>query len=63
MVGALIGAYILFKRLSARYAVVGILVLGLGFLLMQERVNFTGSALEFADSGVPHAPSSRSMRC
>lgn len=48
LVGVLIGAYILFKRLSARYAVVGILVLGLGFLLMQGRVDFTGLALEFA---------------
>ena len=48
LVGVLIGAYILFKRLSARYAVVGILVLGLGFLLMQGRVDFTGLRLEFA---------------
>ena len=48
LVGVLIGAYILFKRLSARYAVVGILVLGLGFLLMQGRVDFTGLTLEFA---------------
>ncbi|MGC6370699.1 benzoate/H(+) symporter BenE family transporter [Pseudomonas sp. K2I15] len=48
LVGVLIGAYILFKRVSARYAVVGILVLGLGFLLMQGRVDFTGLALEFA---------------
>ncbi|RDL21583.1 benzoate/H(+) symporter BenE family transporter [Pseudomonas jessenii] len=48
LVGVLIGAYILFKRLSARYAVVGILVLGLGFLLMQGRVDFTGLTLESA---------------
>lgn len=48
LVGVLIGAYILFKRLSARYAVVGILVLGLGFLLMQGRVDFAGLTLEFA---------------
>ncbi len=48
LVGVLIGAYIVFKRLSARFAVVGILVLGLAYLVMQGRVDFSGLALEFA---------------
>lgn len=41
----LIVAYVVFKRVSARYAVVGILVLGLAFLLLQNRVDLSG--LEF----------------
>ena len=36
LAGLLIVAYVTLKRLSARYAVVGILVLGLGFLLVQD---------------------------
>jgi len=48
LVGLLIGAYIVFKRLSARYAVVGILVLGLVYLVMQGRVDFAGLSLAFA---------------
>ncbi|MBP2316170.1 benzoate/H(+) symporter BenE family transporter [Azospirillum soli] len=42
LVGLLITAYVLLKRLSARYAVVGILVIGLAFLLVQGRVDLSG---------------------
>ncbi|MEJ5021224.1 benzoate/H(+) symporter BenE family transporter [Ochrobactrum vermis] len=48
LVGLLIVAYVVLKRLYARYAVVGILVLGLAFLLLQNRVDLTGLRLEFA---------------
>lgn len=48
LVGLLIVAYVLLKRLSARYAVVGILVIGLVFLLMQDRVDLSGLQLKFA---------------
>lgn len=34
LVGLLVGAYVVLKRFSARYAVVGILIIGLGFLLV-----------------------------
>ena len=48
LAGLLIMAYVTLKRLSARYAVVGILVLGLGFLLVQGRIDLSGVALKFA---------------
>lgn len=48
LVGLLIAAYLVLKRFSARYAVVGILVLGLVFLLSQGRVNLTGLSLQLA---------------
>ena len=48
LVGLLIVAYVVLKRFSARYAVVGILALGLTFLLMQNRVDLSGLRLEFA---------------
>ena len=48
LVGGLIVAYVLFKRFTARYAVVGILVLGIGFLLVQGRVDFSGLSLTLA---------------
>ncbi|MCP3748888.1 benzoate/H(+) symporter BenE family transporter [Pseudomonas sp. SBB6] len=44
----LIVAYLLFKRFSARYAVVGILLLGLGFLLMRGQVDLSGLRLQLA---------------
>ena len=44
----LIGAYVVLKRLSARYAVVGILLLGLVFLLVQGRVDLSGLELRLA---------------
>ncbi|SIQ24803.1 benzoate/H(+) symporter BenE family transporter [Pseudomonas flexibilis] len=44
----LIGAYVVLKRLSARYAVVGILLLGLAFLLVQGRVDLSGLELRLA---------------
>jgi len=48
LVGLLIVAYVALKRFSARYAVVGILVLGLAFLLTQGRVDLSDLKLEFA---------------
>ncbi len=48
LVGLLIAAYLVLKRFSARYAVVGILVLGLVFLLSQGRVDLTGLTLQLA---------------
>ncbi|MGH2341502.1 benzoate/H(+) symporter BenE family transporter [Segnochrobactraceae bacterium EtOH-i3] len=48
LVGLLIVVYLALKRFSARYAVVGILVLGLGVLLMQGRGDLAGLRLEFA---------------
>ncbi|KNY17953.1 benzoate transporter [Shinella sp. SUS2] len=48
LVGLLILAYVVLKRFCARYAVVGILGLGLVFLLAQGRVELSGLALKFA---------------
>ncbi len=48
LVGLLIVAYVVLKRFSARYAVVGLLALGMVFLLIQDRVNLSGLKLEFA---------------
>lgn len=48
LAGWLIVAYVLLKRFTARYAVVGILVLGLAFLLIQDRVDLSGLRLELA---------------
>ena len=48
LAGLLIVAYVVFKRFSARYAVVGILVLGLAFLLVQDRVDLSGLSLKLA---------------
>ena len=48
LAGLLIGAYVVLKRLSARYAVVGILLLGLVFLLVQGRVDLSGLELRLA---------------
>lgn len=48
LVGLLICAYVLFKRFSARYAVVGILLLGLSYLLAMRQVELAGLQLQFA---------------
>lgn len=48
LVGLLVTAYLVLKRFTARYAVVGILVLGMVFLLIQGRVDFSGLELQFA---------------
>ena len=48
LAGVLIVSYLAFKRLSARYAVVGILLLGLGFLLLQARVDLSTVSLALA---------------
>ena len=48
LAGLLIMAYLVLKRLTPRYAVVGILVLGLAFLIIKDRVNLSGLALQLA---------------
>lgn len=48
LAGLLIVTYVVLKRFTARYAVVGILVLGLVFLLIQDRVDLTGLELKLA---------------
>ena len=48
LTGLLITAYLVFKRCAARYAVVGILLLGLVFLLVQDRVDLSGLSLKLA---------------
>lgn len=48
LAGLLILVYLVLKRWSARYAVVGILVLGLAFLLWQHRVDLSGLTLQLA---------------
>ena len=48
LAGLLIVTYVALKRFSARYAVVGILMLGLLFLLMQDRVDLSGLSLKLA---------------
>ena len=48
LVGTLVVTYVALKRFSARYAVVGILGLGLVLLLAQGRVDLSGLKLEFA---------------
>jgi benzoate membrane transport protein len=48
LVGLLIVAYVVLKRFSARYAVVGLLALGMVFLLTQDRVDLSGLKLELA---------------
>ena len=48
LVALLIATYVVLKRFTARYAVVGILLLGLAFLLTQGRVDLSGLELQFA---------------
>lgn len=48
LVGTLIVAYIVLKRFTARYAVVGLLVLGLALLFVLDRVELQGVSLQFA---------------
>lgn len=48
LVASLIVAYLLLRRVTTRYAVVGILVLGLILLLIQGRVDFAGVELRFS---------------
>lgn len=48
LAGLLIMAYLVLKRFTARYAVVGTLVLGLTFLLIEDRVDLSGLALQLA---------------
>ena len=48
LAGLLIVGYLVLKRVSPRYAVVGVLVLGLAFLLFQDRVDVAGLRLALA---------------
>lgn len=48
LVVLLILTYLVLKRISARYAVIGILVIGLTFLLTQDRVDLSGLQLKLA---------------
>ena len=48
LAGLLIVAYAVFKRFTARYAVVGILVLGLAYLLVQGQAGLSQLTLEIA---------------
>lgn len=48
LVGLLVLTYLILKRFCARYAVVGILAIGLGFLLIEGRVDLSGLELAFA---------------
>ncbi|MBB3121801.1 benzoate/H(+) symporter BenE family transporter [Pseudoduganella violacea] len=48
LAGLLIVAYVALKRFNARYAVPGILLLGLAFLLTQDRIDLSGLRLQFA---------------
>lgn len=48
LVGLLITVYILLKRFTARYAVVGILVVGVVALLLQGRLDISGLTLQLA---------------
>jgi benzoate membrane transport protein len=48
LVGLLVVAYVVLKRFSARYAVVGILLIGLIFLATQGRVDLSGLHLKLA---------------
>lgn len=48
LAGLLMVAYVVLKRFSARYAVVGILLLGLAFLLTQGRIDLSGLELQLA---------------
>ncbi|MBW7900318.1 MAG: benzoate/H(+) symporter BenE family transporter [Rhodocyclaceae bacterium] len=48
LAGSLIVAYVVLKRFTARYAVVGILALGLAVLLVQDRIDLSGVSLKLA---------------
>jgi len=48
LAGLLIAVYVVFKRFTARYAVVGVLVLGFCFLFTQGRVDLSGLSLKLA---------------
>lgn len=48
LAGLLIGTYLTLKRLTARYAIVGVLLLGLAYLFAQGRVDLGGLELRLA---------------
>ncbi|GAA0615362.1 benzoate/H(+) symporter BenE family transporter [Paenochrobactrum glaciei] len=48
LVGILLTSYLILKRFSPRYAVVGILIIGLAYLLIQQRVDLSGLQLQLA---------------
>ncbi|MGL4684544.1 MAG: benzoate/H(+) symporter BenE family transporter [Hafnia alvei] len=48
LAGFLMVVYVLLKRFTARYAVLGIFLLGLGFLLLQQRMDLSDITFAFA---------------
>ena len=48
LVGLLTGSYLILKRFTARYAIVGILLIGLGWLLLRGEVDLSGLSLKLA---------------
>lgn len=48
LVSLLIASYIILKRIIPRYAVVGILIVGISFLILQNKIAFSDVSLEFA---------------
>lgn len=46
LVGVLVLSYLVFKRINARYAVIGLLCVGIGFLWWQNRLDLTSLRLE-----------------
>ena len=48
LAGSLIAAYVVLKRFTSRYAIVGVLLLGLVLLAVQARVDWSGVTLSFA---------------
>ena len=48
LAGLLIATYLALKRVTARYAVLGVLVLGLAVLLLQNRIDLSALELKFA---------------
>ena len=48
LVGLLVGSYLILKRFTARYAIVGILLIGLAWLLLRGEVDLSSVSLELA---------------
>ncbi|MBJ2153144.1 benzoate/H(+) symporter BenE family transporter [Paracoccus sp. IB05] len=48
LIGLLVASYLVLKRFTARYAIVGILLIGLAWLLLRGQVDLSGLTLEFA---------------
>jgi len=48
LVALLVASYIILKRIIPRYAVVGILIIGIAFLALQDKIAFSEVSFEFA---------------